>query len=123
MAKVELNLESLYSALDVKREERGLTWKQVSNESGVNPSTLTRMAQGKRPDADGLTALVIWGGLKLEDFVIGRTKVHKNETDTLSKVAAYLRADPHLTKESAEALSRLLVLSYQHLKDGKPKGV
>ncbi len=35
----------------------------------MSASTLTRMAQGKRPDVDGLAALVAWSGLDADDYV------------------------------------------------------
>ena len=61
--------EKFYAALDASRVARGLTWKQVATESGVSASTLTRMAQGKRPDVDGLAALLGWSGLRADSFL------------------------------------------------------
>jgi transcriptional regulator with XRE-family HTH domain len=45
---------AFYDALDSVRQARRLNWKQVAGDSGVSASTLTRMAQGRRPDVDGL---------------------------------------------------------------------
>ena len=61
--------DALYGALDAVRQARTLTWKQVAVESGVSASTLTRMAQGRRPDLDSLAALSAWSGLQADDFV------------------------------------------------------
>jgi predicted transcriptional regulator len=58
MAKVEFDAESFYAALDSQRQSQRLTWKEVAAKSEVSASTLTRMAQGKRPDVDSLTALL-----------------------------------------------------------------
>jgi hypothetical protein len=41
----------------------------VAREIGIGKSTLARMAQNKRPDADGLAALSYWAGLNPADFV------------------------------------------------------
>ncbi len=49
--------DAFYAALDGVRRARDLNWKEVAAQSGVSASTLTRMAQGKRPDVDGLAAL------------------------------------------------------------------
>jgi predicted transcriptional regulator len=49
--------------LDAIRASRGLTWRQVADQSGVAASTLTRIQQGKRPDVDGLVRLCHWAGL------------------------------------------------------------
>ena len=61
--------DALYGALDAVRQARNLTWKQVAAESGVSASTLTRMAQGRRPDLDSLASLSAWSGLQTDDFV------------------------------------------------------
>ena len=45
--------DAFYSALDAARRAQNLNWKEVAAQSGVSASTLTRMAQGKRPDVDG----------------------------------------------------------------------
>ena len=60
---------AFYEALDGARMARTMTWKQVAGETGVSASTLTRMAQGKRPDVDGLAALVAWSGLDADDYL------------------------------------------------------
>ena len=56
-----------YGAIDSVRQGRELNWKQVAAQSGVSASTLTRMAQGKRPDVDGLAALAAWYGHDVEE--------------------------------------------------------
>jgi hypothetical protein len=42
----------------------------VAREIGIGKSTLARMAQNKRPDADGLAALSFWAELNPADFMI-----------------------------------------------------
>lgn len=54
--------DALYVALDRQRRTRRLTWRGVAAEAGVSPSTLTRVGQFKRPDADGLVRLLAWLG-------------------------------------------------------------
>ena len=62
--KVRFDADGFYSALDAERRSRRYTWKRVADESRVSASTLTRMAQGRRPDIDGLAALVAWSGFE-----------------------------------------------------------
>ena len=45
---------AFHAALDSQRLAMGLNWKDVAAEAGVSASTLTRMAQGKRPDVDAV---------------------------------------------------------------------
>jgi hypothetical protein len=41
----------------------------VAREIGIGKSTLARMSQNKRPDADGLAALSFWAQVNPADFV------------------------------------------------------
>ncbi len=115
MAKVEFDLESFYAALDSQRQSQRLTWKQVAAKSGVSASTLTRMAQGKRPDVDGLTALLKWSGLQAESFVRGEQEP-RIESDPLTQITAYLRADRNLSPEGAAALEAIVKAGYESLR-------
>ena len=86
---------AFYEALDGTRRSRSVTWKQVAAESGVSASTLTRMAQGRRPDVDGLAALASWSGLRADDFV--RTEGDRPEPEALGQDpdVSPFRREPH----------------------------
>lgn len=106
--------ESFYRSLDSVRMERRLNWKQVAAESGVSASTLTRMAQGRRPDVDSLAALAAWSGLAADDFV--RSEGEEKQAGSLAQITTYLRSDRNLTPEAADALEALIKLSYERLR-------
>jgi transcriptional regulator with XRE-family HTH domain len=106
--------EAFYQALDAARVARCLNWKQVAAASGVSASTLTRMAQGKRPDVDGLAALTAWSGLSADDFV--RSDDTRPEPEPLAKIATYLRSDRNLSPEAATALEEMIKATYQRLR-------
>ncbi len=106
--------EGFYEALDATRLARKLNWKQVAAESGVSASTLTRMAQGRRPDVDGLAALTAWSGLSADDFV--RSEGRPAEPDALAQITTYLRSDRNLTPEAATALDELIKATYERLR-------
>lgn len=105
---------AFYEALDSTRIARRLNWKQVAGESGVNASTLTRMAQGRRPDVDGLAALTAWSGLSADDFV--RSDERAADPDPLAQITTYLRSDRNLTPEAATALDGLIKATYERLR-------
>jgi transcriptional regulator with XRE-family HTH domain len=67
---MRFQFEKFYQAVNAKREERAASWRQVAREIGIGKSTLARMAQNKRPDADGLAALSFWAELNPADFVV-----------------------------------------------------
>ena len=105
--------EGFYTALDLQRTNKRLTWKDVAGDAGISASTLTRMKQGKRPDVDSMAALATWAGLDLDDYVVGD---ERGEAEPLPKISALLRADPNLSKESATAIEEMLRATYQRLR-------
>src|SRR5689334_19751590 len=111
----QFDTEAFYAALDAQRQGRRLTWKQVAGESGVSASTLTRMAQGRRPDLDGLAKLCAWSGLSADDFIRKATG-SAEQPETLAKIATYLRADPHLEPDTADMLDQLIRTTYERFR-------
>lgn len=65
MSAYLLDVPELVRRLDVRRRQQGLTWKQLAALVDVSPSTFSRLADGKRPDADALVSLLVW--LDLDD--------------------------------------------------------
>jgi transcriptional regulator with XRE-family HTH domain len=114
MKKGWYDTSAFYDALDAARVARGLTWKQVAGESGVSASTLTRIAQGRRPDVDGLAALAAWSGLTTDDYV--RSEGDRPQPEPLAKISTYLRSDKNLSPEAARALDALIKATYERLK-------
>src|SRR3954467_13101943 len=105
---------AFYEARDAARQARRLNWKQVASESGVSASTLTRMAQGKRPDVDGLAALGSWSGLDVDDYV--RSPDDRPEPAPLAMISTYLRSDRNLSPEAATALDEMIKATYERLR-------
>jgi transcriptional regulator with XRE-family HTH domain len=114
MDREHFDTEGFFAALDAVRQAKGQTWKDVAADSGVSASTLTRMAQGKRPDIDGLAALLKWSGLKAEDYIKGRAAT-TTKPETLAVISKLLRADRRLGKESATALEDIIRVAYKRL--------
>jgi transcriptional regulator with XRE-family HTH domain len=112
--KGRFDAQAFYAALDAERRSRRYTWKQVAQEAQVSASTLTRMAQGRRPDVDSLAALVAWAGLSADTFVLGDQP--RPEPGTLTMISTYLKGDPQLTAEAAEALDQLVKATYERMR-------
>ena len=106
--------DAFYSALDAERRSRKQTWKRVAEEARVSASTLTRMAQGRRPDVDSLAALVAWSGLSADTFV--RNEQGRPDPGSLAMISTYLKSDPHLTPEAADALDELVKATYERMR-------
>jgi transcriptional regulator with XRE-family HTH domain len=109
------NAGAFFAALDAQREAKSLRWKQVAEEAKVSQSTLTRLAQGKRPDVDSMAALVDWAGLRADDYVV---RVHStSEAEPMAMLSTYLRADRNLRPEAAEALEKVVRATYHALRE------
>lgn len=108
--------DAFYAALDGVRHRRKLNWKQVSAQSGVSASTLTRMAQGKRPDVDGLAALVAWSGLDADSYLRSSDE-QRPEQEPLAMISTYLRGDRNLSPDAANALEQVIKVTYEQLRN------
>ncbi len=115
MPRDRFDAQRFYVALDVERKNRNLTWKKVAKEAEVSASSLTRMAQGKRPDVDTMAALAAWAGLRVDEFI--EQHQPSPEGNSLAKITAYLRADPQLSPQAADAIENLLRVAVEELKN------
>ena len=106
--------EAFYQALDGQRQSKQLTWKKVAEQAKVSASTLTRIAQGKRPDVDTMAALCRWAGLNADDFVA--RDGDKVDAEPLSQVLAHLRADKNISKEGAAAIETMIKSAYEQFR-------
>lgn len=119
MARVErhaqIDLDALYSALDAARDARGLTWRELAAEVGVSPSTLSRLTNGHRPDADGFAAMVTWLGIPAERFIRrqGHEPAH-GEPDLLAELAPLLRSRKDLDADDVEAIEDIIKVALRH---------
>jgi transcriptional regulator with XRE-family HTH domain len=119
-----INVKELGRFVTRKREADHLSLRGVAKLTGVSPSTLSRIetAKGFIPDATTLAKLCQWLEIPIERIVglIGGPRsdraqmvVHYPTEPTPSIVEAYLRADPELTPETAQALSDLFRIAYE----------
>ena len=109
------NAPGFYAALDGRRAEQGVSWRQVAGQAGVSQSTLTRLAQGKRPDVDSLAKLANWSQLSVDGFITRSNAVVDKEP--LAAISTYLRADRSLTADAAAALDAVIRATYDALKN------
>lgn len=108
----EFDIGGFHAALDAQRVAKGLNWKEVSVQSGVSASTLTRISQGRRPDIDGLALLLAWSGLDAADFL-----PEANNPEPLAQISVNLRADRNLSSESAKALEEIIKVAYERFRE------
>jgi transcriptional regulator with XRE-family HTH domain len=118
----QLDVSALHATLETARKEHGISWRELARQAGVSPSTLTRMAQGKRPDVDGLAALVRWLGIPVESFIRSTERPRRRaqaKPETLAAITAVLRADRHLSDQDAEYIKQALEAAYRFIQSAK----
>lgn len=106
--------DAFYRALETTVEARSKNWKQVAAETGISASTLTRMAQGRKPDAASLAVLSAWAGLNPSDFVSAPYKASGPEP--MAQISTLLRSDPNLDAQSADAVEAIVRAAYERLR-------
>ena len=115
-----VNTMELGRSIRRKREEMGLSLRDVADETGVSASTLSRIENGTgKPDADNIARLTDWLNVPMERIMGGREMgdegkpvVYFPQEATPEIVEAHLRADKNLTPETAKALSELFRVAY-----------
>ena len=65
--KTGVNTAELGSAIRRRREQHGLSLRDVADETGVSASTLSRIENGTgKPDADNIARLAAWLDMPIE---------------------------------------------------------
>jgi transcriptional regulator with XRE-family HTH domain len=122
-----VNTVELGRAIKRRREELGLSLRDVADVTQVSASTLSRIENGTgKPDADNIARLTGWLDMPI-DRVMNKQAASNVEPviyypheATPEIVEAHLRADKRLTPETAKALSELFRVAYkQFSKPGK----
>lgn len=116
-----VNTIELGRAIRRKREELGLSLRDVADETSVSASTLSRIENGTgKPDADNIARLTSWLNVPMERIMGGGRRaegadeavVYFPQESTPEIVEAHLRADRNLSPETAKALSELFRVAY-----------
>ena len=122
-----VNTVELGRAIKRRREELGLSLRDVANVTQLSASTLSRIENGTgKPDADNIARLTGWLDMPI-DRVMNKQAASDVEPviyyphEAMPEIVeAHLRADKKLTPETAKALSELFRVAYkQFSKPGK----
>ena len=121
MKRTGVNTSELGSAVRRRREQQGLSLRDVADVTGVSASTLSRIENGTgKPDADNIARLAAWLDMPIERVMHHghrsaadpKPVVYYPHESTPEIVEAHLRADRQLTPETAKALSELFRVAY-----------
>jgi len=67
-----LDVAALATAVTTVARHRKISMRDVAAETGLSASTLTRLTQGQKPDADGLITLLAWLDADAATFAVPR---------------------------------------------------
>jgi transcriptional regulator with XRE-family HTH domain len=122
VARTTVDVVALHAALDAARESRNLSWRQLAREIEVSPSTMSRLANGLKPDVNAFAAMVRWLNLPAERFMIDPNegnRVPHDQPDLVAELAPLLRARKDLTKEDVEHLEQIIGSAVRRFKAGR----
>jgi len=128
--KSGVNTAELGSAIRRRREQQGMSLRDLADETGVSASTLSRIENGTgKPDADNIARLAGWLDMPIERVMHHGNRaandpkpvVYYPHESTPEIVEAHLRADKHLTAQTAKALSELFRVAYAQFSESGRK--
>lgn len=115
-----VNTVELGRAIKRRREELGLSLRDVADVTQVSASTLSRIENGTgKPDADNIARLTGWLDMPIDRVMNKQAAsdvepvIYYPHEATPEIVEAHLRADKRLTPETAKALSELFRVAYK----------
>lgn len=115
-----VNTVELGRAIKRRREELGLSLRDVADKTQVSASTLSRIENGTgKPDADNIARLTSWLDMPIDRVMNKQAAsdvepvIYYPHEATPEIVEAHLRADKSLSPETAKALSELFRVAYK----------
>jgi len=104
-----VDVQSLHAALDAARAEQGLSWRQLAKELGVSASTISRMANGLKPDVTAFAAMTTWLRLPAERFYASSgAAASGDEPELVASLVPLLRARKDLTSDDVAYLEEVI---------------
>ena len=115
-----VDVVALHAALDAARESRGWSWRQLARELGLSASTMSRLANGQKPDVDAFAAMVSWLQADANRFIITdadrRQRAERDEPDLVAELAPLLRARRDLDDKDVDHLQELIRSAVRHFR-------
>ena len=123
--------------IKARRRESNISLREAARQSGMSPSTLSRLERGATPslpDTENLDRLARWLGMPVNELITpdseeqpkGRKSSKKlsqkpPEMNMPEFVEVHLRADKNLSPETASALAELFRLAYKQFTHYQPE--
>lgn len=112
----EVNVRALHAALDAQRKARGWSWRQLAKELAVSASTISRMANGLKPDVTAFATMTTWLNMSAEDFYARDEDQDRSEPELVAALAPLLRARRDLTDDDVAYLENVIGAAAQRFR-------
>jgi transcriptional regulator with XRE-family HTH domain len=105
-----VDVRALHAALDAARGEKGLSWRQLAKDIGVSASTISRMANGLKPDVTAFAAMTTWLRMPAEAFYVTSAPETRDgeEPELLASLVPLLRARRDLAEGEVAYLEEII---------------
>ncbi|MFI6326549.1 helix-turn-helix domain-containing protein [Nonomuraea sp. NPDC050556] len=103
-----VDVKALHAALDAARVKEGLSWRQLAKEVGVSASTISRMANGLKPDVTAFAAMTTWLRMPAESFYVNPMKPDAEEPELVASLVPHLRARRDLSENDVAYLEEVI---------------
>ncbi|WP_223774501.1 helix-turn-helix domain-containing protein [Streptomyces sp. 135] len=104
-----MDVQALHAALDAARAEKGLSWRQLAKDLGVSASTISRMANGLKPDVTAFAAMTTWLRMPAETFyVTPQDGSVGEEPELVASLVPLLRARSDLSGDDVAYLEEVI---------------
>jgi transcriptional regulator with XRE-family HTH domain len=105
---LSVDVKVLHAALDAARTEKNLSWRQLAKELGVSASTISRMANGYKPDVTAFAAMTTWLRMPAETFYVTSESASGEEPELVASLVPLLRARNDLTEQDVDYLEEVI---------------
>jgi transcriptional regulator with XRE-family HTH domain len=98
-----VDLARVDRAVEATCAAAGLSRRQAALELGIDPATLTRLRQGRKPDADTIVALLAFTGLAPAEVIAVEPRKAKGRRRVVISPDTAQRSTPPAAREKSSA--------------------
>lgn len=104
---------NFFRAVDAKRREAGVSWRELGRQLELSPSTFSRLSRGRRPDVETFVKVLDWLDLPADSFILSRSGVAGRPAgSSLPAIRAALRQDPRISEDDVRPLEDIIRVAY-----------
>ena len=112
---MKFETETLYTVLNQKRNAMNFSWRELARKLHIDQSVFSRLANGKRPDAETFAKILYWLDQPVSMFLTVDDKRAPEEADLLSSLTAKIQQHQGLDLAKKNAIVQILEVTLRNL--------